>query len=36
MISSSPANELANVYARVEQLEKWSADAWAACRVTPR
>jgi hypothetical protein len=32
---SDPETELANLYARVEQLENWADAAWAACKVTP-
>lgn len=33
---STPSSELDVLYARVEQLEKYSAAAWAACKVKPR
>lgn len=35
MTFSDPATELANLYARIEQLEKWADTAWADCKVKP-
>lgn len=32
-VFSIPSTEIANLYARIEQLEQWARAAWAACKV---